>query len=286
MSISGEDGKKSCSREPPMFNGSVVKWHKKKLNKIHRNVKTIMDKQLRKQLQIEKYLNKILLILVLTSFLTSCNNKQTKIDSIKLKADTLIKETASQTSKTASDSVSKKADKFFNDESRDINNFTSKIYNELFDNLNIQFTNNKQAQTSIKNNLCGGDYCLSYKILTDNQSKSTLYLFKADCGEYGFSNDQFLITNDSLVSVRNFKIEIQEFSTETSPTIWSIEENIYQFNKSTVTIKSRKKQVKDILNYDWKKETMPFNSQTIGKSDICKTKKEQLRKLIETKNLD
>ena len=30
MSIAGEDGKKSCSREPPMFNGSVVKWHKKK----------------------------------------------------------------------------------------------------------------------------------------------------------------------------------------------------------------------------------------------------------------
>ena len=113
-----------------------------------------------------------------------------------------------------------------------------------------------------------------------------MYLFKADCGEYGFSNDQFLLVNDSIADVRNFKIDIQEFPTDKSPTIWNIEERIYQFNKTTVNIQYRKKLVKDILNYDWKRDTMPFKNQTKDKSDIYVTKKEELRKLLEIKNLE
>lgn len=245
-----------------------------------------MGNQLKNYLQPEKYMSKILLVLALTTFMTGCIKKQAKIDNSKIKADTLIKKTNAQIPFENSDSVKQKADKFFNDESRDINNFASKIYNELFDSLNIQFTNNKEVQTTIKNNLCAGDYCLSYKILKDNQNKSALYLFKADCGEYGFSNDQFLLKNDSLVSVRNFKIEIKDFPTETSPTIWSIEENIYKFSKTTVTIKSRKKLVKDILLYDWKRETMQFTSQTKYKSDIYDRKEDELKKILETKNYD
>lgn len=104
-----------------------------------------MDNLLRKMAEKEKYMSRILLISALTIFMASCNNKQTKIDSLKMNADTLIKKTTTQTSVSNSDSIRLKADKFFNDESRDINNFTSKIYNELFDNLNKKFTYNKQV---------------------------------------------------------------------------------------------------------------------------------------------
>ena len=121
--------------------------------------------------------------------------------------------------------------------------------------------------------------------MANTQKNTILYLFKGDGGEYGFSNDQYLLHKDSLIYVRNFNVSIGSWPTDSTETQWKIEEIIYHFQGSSSYIKTRTAITKDPDQFDFTlqrvKQEITYNFE---KEKLYNEKSLELYKLLEMKD--
>jgi hypothetical protein len=165
-----------------------------------------------------------------------------------------------------------------NAELRDLNNFNLNIKSGPLSGLVNEIEGKERVKEIIKNDFCWGDCCGVSKVLEDK--KSTLFIFKADCGDYGFGNEQFYFLNDSLSIVRSFNFQIEEFPIDsTSIAKWKVEEKIFDFRSSKVIVKERSL----ITENDNIKtlEDIPFKETTVEKANLYKLKTKEFNELRE-----
>lgn len=222
---------------------------------------------------------KIILSIVFGTFLiTSCNNKQPEV---KVEHQEMVE----KQDNPSKDSVRERAYIIDYNPFKDINNFEINFGDRFIDSLHASYTTQEQVKATFTKDICIGDNCESYKTIVNTQKNTILYLFKGDGGEYGFSNDQYLLHKDSLIYVRNFSVGIESWPTDSTGTLWKIEEKIYHFQGSSSYIKTRTaitknldqfdftlQRVKQEIAYDFEKEKL-YNEQSL-----------ELQKLLEMKD--
>jgi hypothetical protein len=216
-------------------------------------------------------MKKIQSLLVIILSLTACGNRERGNSPVLVQSD------------TASILTEERRQDFFYNPIRDINNLSVKIDNDYLDSLNEVYTKSNQVQSTVKSDLCSGDRCTSFKIMTNRSEGTVFYFFKSDFGEYGYSNDQFFVVNDSLLMARSFIIGIEEWPSDSSETLWAIEEKLYLFDTTSAIIKERKKLTrKDFSDYNL--FDVPFISTTVDRSELHKSKRQELKELLSKKN--
>ena len=121
----------------------------------------------------------------------------------------------------------------------------------------------------VKEKEYGSDDCAGkYKQFELNGGRLTIN--KSSCGDYGFSNSQFLIKNDSLLQVRKYEVLWNVANKEFE---LGITEQIFFFNAGRLTLKERHKTVSDWIGFDLRE--VPFNSNSIvGHKEYDNLKKE------------
>jgi len=211
----------------------------------------------------------ILLLAIL--LLISCNNRQVENEPAAQNIDSLQQESSVN-----------KTDKIFNNSFRDINNFDFKVGNQFIDSLHSEYL--KKGELYIDKDICGGDYCQSYQTFINKADNSILYFFKGDAGEYGFSNAQYLLHNDSLSFVRNFNVDIETWPTDTRKTVWKVEEITYKFDDKNVTGTKRTVLTKDLYEFDFTLEKIKSEIVVFTWKETFKEKTEELKQLLELKN--
>ncbi len=133
------------------------------------------------------------------------------------------------------------------DSIRDHNNFYLVENYYLFDETINKFQNDSQTEIFISPEFSWGDCSGKYKRLY--KTNYEYYIFKSDCGEYGFSNNQFYFVRDSLQMVRNFSMYIAKWQSDTTPIRWDIKEEIYLFDNDSVHIVQRDKLTADCYDH-------------------------------------
>lgn len=114
----------------------------------------------------------------------------------------------------------------------------------------------------------GGDCEGKYKEFDLNGERLTIN--KSSCGDYGFSNSQFLMRGDSLLRARKYDVQWNVVNKEFE---LDIIEQIFLFNVGRLTLKERKKSVNDWIGFDLK--DIPFKSSLIdGNKEYANLKKE------------
>lgn len=128
--------------------------------------------------------------------------------------------------------------------------------------------------TKIKEKEYGGGDCWGrYKRFLLNGD--TLTINKNSCGDYGFSNSQFLTKGDSISIVRKFEMQWSADSTETK---FIVLEQIYTFKEGQLTINEKTKTILDWKGYDLKE--LPFKSRTTNGQQEYTDLKNELRELL------
>ena len=216
-------------------------------------------------------MKKTLLIVVLMLILMNCQNikKNAPVTNtpVKMPTDTSSKNNQVQT------------------QARSFTNYK----NVYFDSLNYLFTNNKNVNTTIKEDLICGDTGFTYKIMVDDESKSTLYIFEWEGGEYGFADSQFYFKNDSLVCTREFRRDIAEDPTDTTSTVWRNKEIIYILSDTSVLVKERERLTQDdFFTFDWGvvSDNLQFNIKTANKDEISIMLEKELNNNLDIKEFE
>ena len=196
----------------------------------------------------------IFLILIVFAGLTGCSNRPEKnkqsVSSTVEKQETLANEKQPVTNTTEnSASLKIETPRYFSDPHRNLNDFTVEVNYPEFEKMINDLTNSKSVKETIKKNYCWGDCCGSYKLLADSSRKTALYLFKTNCFEYNFGNDQFLFVNDTLSMIRNYDCGVWNFRTDSTSNSFKMEEKLFLFDKDKVIIKVRKKIFRGDENY-------------------------------------
>jgi hypothetical protein len=217
---------------------------------------------------------KTTLFIILSAFLlTNCNSRQTYKQVVSRNNDTLLIDTSLQ-----------KVNRIFNNPFRDINNFDIKIGNDFFDSLHNEYSNSKITEIALTKDICIGDLCESYQTIINKDNNTVLYFFKGDGGEYGFSNDQYFLTNDSLNFVRNYNVSIETWPTDSTETIWRVEEIIYKFQIQAVSCIKKTVLTKELDRFDFTLKNATSEIIKVGWKGTYQNKAEELKKLLERKN--
>lgn len=134
----------------------------------------------------------------------------------------------------------------------------------------------------IKSNYCWGDCCGATKKITNEKLKTELYIFKFDCGEYGSGNDEFYFVNGNLVLVRNFSINIKEYPTDTTATLFNVSEKITYLKERQAKVKER------TVNINNEKvntiNEINFIESSLNYETAIKAKKDEFSQLLELEN--
>jgi hypothetical protein len=217
----------------------------------------------------------ILLKLIISLLLTSCNNRQVDNNVAVNKQDTVKIDTSLY-----------KVNRIFNNPFRDINNFEIMFGDNFIDSLHTTYSNKGQIDVILTKDICLGDNCESYKTIVDKSSNKVLYLFKGDGGEYGFSNDQYFLSKDSLTYVRNFSVNIETWPTDSTETEWKIEELVYCFENKKQYSRSRTSFTKNLDEFDFTLKNVKTKNIEIDFTKTYQDKSVELKKLLEMKNLE
>jgi hypothetical protein len=217
----------------------------------------------------------ILLTLIISLLLTSCNNRQVDNNVAVNKQDTVKIDTSLY-----------KVNRIFNNPFRDINNFEIMFGDNFIDSLHTTYSNKGQIDVILTKDICLGDNCESYKTIVDKSSNKVLYLFKGDGGEYGFSNDQYFLSKDSLTYVRNFSVNIETWPTDSTETEWKIEELVYCFENKKQYSRSRTSFTKNLDEFDFTLKNVKTKNIEIDFTKTYQDKSVELKKLLEMKNLE
>lgn len=213
------------------------------------------------------------IIIILTFVLLACDSKHAEQATNSGHSDTLI-----------ADSTLIKTNRIFDNPYRDINNFDEITGDSAVDGLYRQLSLDGQTTIEIKNDICAGDNCTSIKSLKNGNT--ALYLFKSDGGEYGFSNDQFILKRDSLSFARKFNVSVEIWPTDTTKTIWSCAESVYYFYKDHVKILERKVLTKDLYGFDFTLRGINYEIKSANGTNLYKEKNDELTRFLSAKNED
>lgn len=126
---------------------------------------------------------------------------------------------------------------------RALTELESKTNIASLDSLLLPLKQGPKVEQIIKKDYCWGDCCGAYKLIINKDVSAKMYLFKTECYDYGFGNDQFYFRNDSLKIVRNFNYGIEEFGNEKRPTVFYVEEQLFFFDSVKVVIRERRKKL-------------------------------------------
>lgn len=211
------------------------------------------------------------LILLTIIFWTSCNNRPVESNKTTQNIDSLQR-----------DSSLYKTNKILDNPFRDINNFEFEVGHEFIDSIHSKYL--QTVEYTIDKDICLGDNCESYQTFINSEDNVILYFFKGDGGEYGFSNDQYLLHGDSLSFVRNFNVNIETWPTDSSETVWKVEEMTYKFDKENVTGTRRTTFTKDLYEFDYTLNRIKSETLILSWKEIFKEKSNELRQLLELKN--
>lgn len=125
------------------------------------------------------------------------------------------------------DSVVNVWSEFLNSPERDINNFEVTTFSTFSDSLHSDTDSNKHFTMEVAHDVCLGDLCYSYQKFTNKKSREVVYFFKCDGGDYGFSNSQYMLEKTGeLAYARRLSLSVSEFPTDSTNTIWKVEETI------------------------------------------------------------
>ena len=213
------------------------------------------------------------LIFILALLLTNCNSRDADNNASGKEQDTLRNDTSLNA-----------VNRIFNDPFRDINNFNINFGDSFIDSLHASYSNQEQTEMTLTKDICIGDNCESYQTIKNKKNDFILYLFKGDGGEYGFSNDQYLLEKDSLIYVRNFNVNIETWPTDSTETEWKIEESVYDFGSEKSCLQSRVSTVKNLDQFDFTLKNVKINIVKINVEKTYQDKSLELEKLLEMKN--
>ena len=212
----------------------------------------------------------IIPIIVTAFLLLSCTNRKAENTFISAGTDSIQKDTSLE-----------EVNRIFDNPFRDINNFDMKVGDEFIDDLHNRYS--KTAELTITKNICVGDNCQSYQIFNNKDTNTLLYYFKGDSYEYGFSNDQYLLENDSLTFVRNFNVTIETWPTDNTETIWRVEETIYKFEAKDLRCTKKTALTKNLDRFDFTLKQVTSKIVKVGHDEKYPEKTEELKELLALK---
>lgn len=166
---------------------------------------------------------------------------------------------------------------------RNIYCFDEKIGNTYVDSLHMALWQDASNEVAERIEICNGDYCMSWRSVTDTRNDLIFYIFKGDATEYGFDNSQYLVKNGELVYVREFNVEVRDFPTDSSSATWRIYEQICRFGPSSVTIRQRSKEVTHYEENNELLHDVAFTSHTEKKEPLQHQKTDVLNRLFARK---
>jgi hypothetical protein len=214
-------------------------------------------------------LNKFCLIFLSVIFLASCNDAEKNFP------DAGIPSIANKDTATSAPT----AQHFERDSIREIDNFKIQSPLPIIDSLAKLLENDQTASVDVKKDFCWGDCCAIRKLIKTKNAE--LYIYKISCGEYGFGNEQYYFEGKELKAVRIFDNGIAEFPTDSTPTIHSTQENIYEFLPGSITLHSRSLRSS---RQDYDLDTIPYRVLAIESKTLKDSLKLQFFNLAELEN--
>ncbi|MBO9203350.1 MULTISPECIES: putative periplasmic lipoprotein [Niastella] len=227
-------------------------------------------------------MKKILLTFFGAFLLANCNNPQN--NQVERIATIQENDTAQKDISTV-DSLLEKVQNVYDDPYRVINNFEISFGDPFIDSLHKAYS--EKGAVSFKKNICMGDNCESWKTIVNKKENATLYLFKGDGSEYGFSNDQFFLRNDSLAYVRNFTVGIDTWPTDSTNTKWKIEEVVYHFQDKVPHTTTRTVFTNALEQFDYTLRGVKAKiSKDFNTEKLHQEKSLELKQLLEMKEIE
>lgn len=143
------------------------------------------------------------------------------------------------------------------------------------DQLKDEF--DKDPQTKISNrDMEGGDCNFSIRSMSRGKQEILHYL-KGDCGEYGFSNAQYYLKNDSLKMIREFSVNIDTWPDEQHGSTWKVSETIHVFGKHKVQVQTRESVIgSDLLKTVLSIRKKPFTDKIVAAGPIYEAKQKEM----------
>lgn len=165
------------------------------------------------------------------------------------------------------------------------NNFSFRTGYLPIDQLKDSFDLDPGMKATSRKDIERGDCAYYIRSMTRNTNK-TLHYVKGDCGEYGFSNDQYYLENDSLKLQRRFSVGINTWPDEKTVSTWKVTEEVYCFEGNKVQIKKR-----EIITPDFTKTVsairkVPFVEKTVAIEPVYEQKKKELVSTLEMKTIE
>ena len=213
-------------------------------------------------------MNKYLLLFACVLVCSCSSNEKNDIENLNSnKTNSETKIAASSIPKVQVDSI------------RDYNNFYIDQNYFAFTDVANMFKRDIKTQIFISPVFSWGDCSARYKKLYYLNEKSELYIFKSDCGDYGFGNDQFYFVNDEISKVRIFNVHIAKWQTNSTEIQWSISETIYLFNELDVLILTRERITDNC--YDNTLEKVEFTQSRDDRNTFLLEKRKEFNELMD-----
>jgi hypothetical protein len=202
-------------------------------------------------------------ILIISIGLIGCSRPNGQIETIN--ADTLYKASSLDTLRVLKNTIDNFSKSIVYS---DIDSDSLLIYNKDLEDLILLYK--REGKLVNEKRYEGSDCAGKYRQFRFNNNQLTIN--KSSCGDYGFSNSQFLMNGDSLLTVRKYEALWMVTSKDFEMVIT---EQIFFFNAGSLTLKEREKTVSDWVGFDLK--NIPFNSSMIlGHKEYDELKKEYL----------
>lgn len=164
---------------------------------------------------------------------------------------------------------------------RSLDTFNVATGNAFFDSLYQQYLTS--AVLTQDSDICIGDACHSWQTLKDTSTNAVLYFFKGDGYEYGFSNDQYWVVNDTIRFSRSFNVNVEEYPTNTSKTLWRVEEVVYDLRNDINTCIRRTAFSSQMEGFDFALPNVPGAVVPADAKKSPKELQEELKQLLEMK---
>jgi len=224
---------------------------------------------------------KTILLTVLMFSITACGNNhspEVADQNVQIDPDSLQRTQVME--KTSDDSIRKNQEAedepFWSSSYMSTDNFSITTGYLPIDKLKEKFDKNPNTKSTLSDYAEYGD--CGYRVKTmKNDKKEILHYRKGDCGEYGFSNTQYYLQNDSLRLIRMFSVGINTWPDEPEGSTWKVEETVHIFNKSEVLIKNRELIIdSDRLKTVFSIREKPFKEKRVSLESIYEEKKKQM----------
>jgi hypothetical protein len=225
---------------------------------------------------------KSVLIFVLLFFMVACGNEESPVGTSQKKGKEVNSMNELKTTgKKMPDLIQKDQEwaeedqPFWLSHYMDLDNFSFLTGDLRIDVLKNEFDQNPKTKNSYRRDEAG-DCAYSIKSMYNNKNE-TLHYMKGDCGEYGFSNDQYYLQNDSLKLIREFFVGINTWPDEQKGSSWKVKEIVYIFSRNKTQIKERELiTTSDQLKKIFLIRKKPFVEKTVSLESIYEEKKKEM----------